>query len=825
MLALQINNQWAVLSEDQSVTIEENSPVWGGGNTFSLPFELDVEANRHILGNSDQLTGMSVYDVLEGQSATLYVMGIPLFYGKLSLEDEVEIENGTVEVSLISSTLAFDDMIDGMNCQDVEMAEEIVLGERWSEYSISSRKPDGSIVLKDIIKGLFPSYFMRMRDGGNSTVNLSVPYPDAKYCNMRICYNLPDELQDNEKGPEKELKNKYNADYVTPVLRTVVTINNNTVKSKYVTLDAERPLSAPCFYVLYFFECLFRKLGIDFDFSQINGKGDFNNDINRLAFVSTSCSYVEKETEDVLDVRIPWDWLKDYMVVDSWDYPILHLKITNKDYDSFLLAPIKKCIATSESFPDTDVSEVVKSMQNGFGIRFLFNKEQSKVTLVYVKDILRSKDVEEINAEVLDVYKKESSIRGFVLKYNDKDEDTSFKYDEWSNYIITNSFNYIQMSVSANNKKLYIDARNGNSYRVKNDEDATEESDQRPSLFEVAMFLPVRYGDCSDENKVEEVIIPFAPLVVNDTAIPERLSVLNAKRMRGVSFLDDAKTDDTNNEQRFASLLDVEMKYPSLRPAIKVGGYVEVERNKLEEFEFSYTYVDTQRYDEKYTDQSLKKIKENRREHRSRFGTPVAQKYLDNDSPIQTFDAGLTLGIMRGPGSTSGVQDYAEDYDGEGNSKYVTTPANYAFHPDTVDNYARVFDYNGTGDDGVDTSKRFSLKLRAEKPYPDILTDAMKKEIEAAGLQKWSDGKYYHPITQPYAQRRGLFDKFYTEYAHFVTHRKIAKLTLRMEVADLVNIDWTKRYRIGSFTGFINSYSYTVDSQGISEVQMELYYI
>jgi len=60
-LALQIDGKWAVLDEDVSVSIEDNSPVWGDWNSFSLPFSLSVEANRHILGNSDQITGQSVY--------------------------------------------------------------------------------------------------------------------------------------------------------------------------------------------------------------------------------------------------------------------------------------------------------------------------------------------------------------------------------------------------------------------------------------------------------------------------------------------------------------------------------------------------------------------------------------------------------------------------------------------------------------------------------------------------------------------------------------------------------------------------------------------
>ena len=52
-LSLQIADKWAVLDEGVSISVEENSPIWGEGNSFSFPFELDVESNRHIIGNSD----------------------------------------------------------------------------------------------------------------------------------------------------------------------------------------------------------------------------------------------------------------------------------------------------------------------------------------------------------------------------------------------------------------------------------------------------------------------------------------------------------------------------------------------------------------------------------------------------------------------------------------------------------------------------------------------------------------------------------------------------------------------------------------------------
>ena len=156
-LALQIDGKWAVLSEGDSVNIENNSPVWGEGNSFSLPFELDIEANRHILGNADQITGQSVYEVLDGKRAVLYTLGIPVYYGKIKMEDEVELSEGKVDVTLVSGNLTFDEMIEGMNCQDVELMDKIVIGERVTEFTLSAT--DGS-ANSGSISGFFPNSFM-----------------------------------------------------------------------------------------------------------------------------------------------------------------------------------------------------------------------------------------------------------------------------------------------------------------------------------------------------------------------------------------------------------------------------------------------------------------------------------------------------------------------------------------------------------------------------------------------------------------------------------------------------------------------------------------
>lgn len=749
MIALRINDQWAVLDQNQSVSIEENSPVWGEGNTFSFPFELNAEANRHILGNVDQLTGMSVYDHLEGKPAVLYVMGIPFFYGVIALEDEVEIVDGTIEVSLISSTLAFNKMIDGMNCQDVELTQEIVLGtgvnccyfyNEMFNQSVARTRWDG-----------LSKEMMAMKVDGKSTVNVTEPYPAAKYCNVRIQYQKPDSSTESALNSDADFK----------TCREIGERQYEPNKySKYIVLEADRPLSGTCYFVLYFLECLFVKLGIDFDFSKINGNGDINNDINRLAFFSTRFSCDAKSTGR----KLTRGAVKT--LVPSFE-AFIEFAMTSEQYGEV------KYIANSKGFPNVEVTEVIDSLINGFGIRFLYDPSDKIMKTVYVKDVLRNQEIKDFGyLEVIDVFKQENNVRGFLLEYSaGGDEDTAFEYDDWSNIEQMSSYADIKKKVAPYNSKLYISSTTGNAYRIKINKEAKTTAELNPSLFKIAQFNKVEYGDCSNEERVEKIEIPFVPIVQNDVS-PD------------------------GDDPTYATFVDESLLAPSLiaMPSVRIP-YVWESGEEMEDFmNYGYTFYSAQRTSGSSSEK--------------RVYSHVNSLVLESEYAFQSYDAGLTLGIMRGPGADASVREYDEDYDGEGNAKYMTVAANYAFHADTIDDNGGEFDYNGDTEGGTGTEDgtegRFSLYLRAEKPNPE--------------------GGYFEISTES-ARRRGLFDKFYTEYAHFVTHRKIARFTLRMEVAELVNIDWTKRYRIGEFVGFINHFSYTVSASGISEVQLDLYYM
>lgn len=742
-LALQIDGKWAVLSDDVSVDIENSSPVWGEGSSFTLPFELDIEPNRHIIGNSDQITGQSVFDVLDGKPAILYTLGIPVYSGIIKLEDEVEITEGKVDISLVSGNLPFNEMIEGMNCQDVELKDEIILGTGLG-YAIT-RVADVPVPYEGT-----PEEVMWMSVDGESTVNVSKPYP-FPYCNTRIQYAKPEEEDGWE--PNKTFPELYSAG--------IKEYNINRFKD-YIVLEADRPMSAPCFYVLYFLDCLFNKLGISFDNSGIIKGPSANNDFCRLAFFNTNFS-AQKDVGDINltpsddgYISIPEEWNLTLPEIQK-HYPLFYAFRTEFTKAYY--------VADAGNFPKVEVKNVIDSLSSAFGVKFLFDVYSKQMKCVFLKDVLSDSSYKEIKGvEIFSAEKNETRTKGFKMMYSNSSEgDTAFNYDEWKRIDNTKSYEEIKKEVKWFNKTLYVSSDTGNAYRVKVNEDATKKEELNPVLMKVGQYNAVEYGDCSEENFVETVKLPFNPIIQNDTT--------------------------PNEDPTYATLVNATMAYPRVEDVLILAGEWPIMGGvALYSYQYRYFSVLGYRKSDKIT----------------RVEDPTF--YFEN--PLQTYDPGLTLGIMRGPGAGAEVKDYEENYDGEGGSKYVTTAANYAFHSDMVDDNGGEFDYNGAEDGGTGSEdgadNRFSLYLRAEKPIG-----------ENGELQT---------LAPPYA-KRGLFDKFYTEYAYFVTHRKIVRISCRMEMADILNIDWTKRYHIGQYVGFVNKYNFSVDSRGISNLNLEIYYI
>ena len=72
-------------------------------------------------------------------------------------------------------------------------------------------------------------------------------------------------------------------------------------------------------------------------------------------------------------------------------------------------------IATSDCFPDADISEVIRTLENAFGVRLLFDKDYKRVRIVLLRNIFRNNEVQHVQCDIISDTKVENNIRGFRL--------------------------------------------------------------------------------------------------------------------------------------------------------------------------------------------------------------------------------------------------------------------------------------------------------------------------------------------------------------------------------------------------------------------------
>lgn len=789
-LSLNIDNQWAYLDEGTEIALEGNNPLFSDAGSKSYLFRLHVESNRHIFGTSDEIYGESYYRAIDGKRSTLYIMGIPVMTGKIALEDEVYMdEDGYVAVNLVSGNLEFAQMIEGMNCREVELIDEIEVGRTYDkvEFTVDPNKDllyDPDNVFNVSIQHSFdlPREFVTITKS-----NVVLPYPEMAYCNIRACYTIGDKailnsaIQNNTKLKENDM----------------VEVNN-----ELAVLGVNRHNSGLCFYVMYFLDRLFKKLNISA--SSDNNALLSVEDVNRLAFVNMGCFVDTKgeewvSTGDIVEDVPGFEIIWSSSTWRQWSY---------QDFAPVWLAGTRRfrrqtAIATSDNFPNEDVKTVIESLEAIFGAKFVYDSESNRMSIFMLKDILCSTDVVDLSAEVYESVKIENKTKGFRLSYGESNDDNlHYNYEGYENVKAISQYSEALRGISSFDRTRYVDSRNGNAYAVMVESEADENGDVEklyPSLIEVDEFADAIYGDCSEDNYTEVVTLPFTPIINNDIEGPNNVSISKSEKEAADSSLSNtyALFIDEDIEPRWVEFSE---KHIDRLTNLKNGGTFDL---KDTNYTVGIKYLD-------YLGSNSGIVA------RTTLWGKTSNKGIfpaDAQPIVNSYDTGFMLGIMRGPGNEAGVEYFDSDFDGEGNSRVAFTSATYAFTSDSIDNCNRVFDYNGknTDESGIDQSGRFSLKLRAGKydkegsPIKDADGNDIAIPADRAG--------------------RGLYDKFWKEYAYFTVNKKILRITCRMEVADLVAIDWTKRYRIGDHIGFIASYSYSVSTDGMSDVELDLYYI
>ena len=861
-LSVEINGNELNLPSDFSIDMEDVNPYFNDNESFSYEVPVSIDDNRSIFKNVDDVQSDKRLVELENASMRLKVNGMPFRSGKLQTSEDTEV-SGEINISMVSAIKTLTDMIGDKNCQDIPVKDRIQIGEMignvqvdcefkysyyqksggkdgflsWSSSEISGggtpEKTSNKIELQALgysFPGICKTVSVPFagdeiaisKDGKpivtQSFINVSQEYPHSSYCNARVCYTHYKKNMDGTSGD---------------------TVSTSDTFDPYYVLDADRMQSGICFYVLYFLDCLFNALGMNYDNSNLLRVGD----LTRLCFFTTHCKYdierkyPEKETYDfdnLIDINA---WLKSrftkatlstgheqtkklesitingntYHIGDELPGGLGKLKEASFKVDSYdisVRANIMNMYANSKNFPDASVSSVIDSLWASFGIRFLVDYDKETVKAVFIRDLFRDNSSPIIlKCDIIDEpVKLNEKITGVRMRYSaesDNDEkkyninsgttdyDTNYDYIDYSQ--VNTSLDYLQIikKQSSSDKTCYIDLATGNKYRIKVNADAENVAELKPAIFEVGGFTGVEIGDCSPENEdyIIELISDFEPIIPND---------VNGKREKQIgssststlysdnpNIPDEYKTIEISNvnladkEQILAMFIDEDMWHENIPMTIQ---------NAIGSDHADFYLNENLTTDEAYDVSSSE----------------------DGNSPLQTIDWGLSIGVMRGGGSDARIETYDWNYDGHGNSKWRTVAGKYAMSSDSMDNWGSQYDYNGT-ESGIGEDERFSLKIRSyiEKDGQILCDDDIRD----------SEGNIETKV-----RTRGLYDTFMSEYAHFLLNRKKLQIKFRCEVAELANIQWGKRYNIGGYIGWINKLNYTISAEdGLGIVTAELY--
>lgn len=809
-LDIKIKGKSLTLPDDFSISIEERSPIFYDTEMFSYPVPIPLEGNRDVVKNIEVPQADIRPMELEYLPVRIDAGGMPFKSGTVTMTDGEDIRD-SITLNVDAAVQSFDDLIGDLECQDVPLKDKIQIGEKVGNINVTvkysylvkvhyheGKKDEWDEVPfsdNDEVKGSFEPQALgfsypgicdvedaktqiakqdetktRIYPNGEkvvvpqvltSFINVTDPYPEKPYCNARIAYmhhGLKEDGTTSEGLPEQsEVTGSYEDHY------------------PYWVLDADRPQSGICFYVLYFLECLFTHLNVDYDLDALISIEDFKH----LCFFTTHHKYYTEvahgdpfysaETDTVFKrddtffyfgkkmTREIWgklseeefnhrlfdginEWLDsrgcggqmllrypDPRQVNDFDYEVdghkEHIAVGVDSIQSITIeaqvkyakvtANILSMFASSENFPNASVSTVLKSLENSFGIKFHYDYEQRKVTAYLMRDIFRNKD----NSAPID-------FRGIV---NDM-------------YKVTEKVSGIRMAYSAESDSK--EQRKNVSKGVKNYDTDYDYIDYR----EDRLVTDMTYNQISRlplNNRVEN-LLTYIDLTTGNSyrwktsedsleSGEYKISLFQVATFKGVEIGDCSQRNKDNIKEFISDFTPVpfnDVNY-TISEIMVTGDAVKTAQRdghiyRVSNFNEDYSILLSAYTDEEFEHEFVPQYIRNTlpsafvdiylTEQLKLIESYDPSKTDDGNSPLQHIDWGLAIALMQGGGTDSTIQHYDFNYDGFYNSRWRRVPGKYALTSDSMDMQGNTFDYNGDRpDDGG--GERFSLKIRASAPF------------------------------------------------------------------------------------------------------------
>ena len=927
-LTILINDKPMALPDDFSIDIEDKNPVFNDTEMFSYPFSIPLEGNRWLVKNIDDIRAAVRAVNLEHLPTRIHADGLPFRSGTLVMQDEEEITD-SLSMNIDAGTQSFSELISNLDCRDIPVKDTIIIGEKignvrvdiesdpvvnvrvhidgnkhksdrdetrtiqaahlsvskvlepqalgfsypasCNEYTSTS---DGHYV-GDAISGGSKSYpngnnvVIPQKADGKDYINTAAAYGEtdnagraATYCNARVCYK------------HHGIDDEGNTSDSTIEMKDCTWTNEDLYP--YWVLDANRPQSGICFYVLYFLDCLFAHLGVTFDKSALLEI----EDMKHLCFFTTVCAYdtmehphhgtyySENDPEVIAKKKVAGEiktgFFKSQDHINSWlnsrgcggqinivkadDKDVQELTLRKPDGTSEFVevgqirpeggkvtgitiearisefnvqANVQYMVANSDNFPDESVSTVIGALESAFGIKFSYDYEQKKVTAYLIRDVLRrsGNDARAFHGNIHTITPVTEKFTGVRMRYSEeadaKEQRQNVKDSRKNkNMGYETDYNYID----------YPEPGNADNSTVVN-------------LSYVDFFHNLSSGDkhCYIDRKTGNA---YRVKVNSDATTTADLKpvLFEVGQFKGVEYGDCSEKDED-------CIHDITMDFTPV-PFNDVNYFKEIEAaygsheavDTTTGEKYGVTIANSQPILCAYVDEDMEHEFVEQKLNQT-ISTAFCDFYMqqkltlvesydpssteDGNSPLQDTDRwGFALAMMRGGGSDATQESYDYNYDGFGNSKWRTKSGKYALACDSIDMMGNLFDYNGVKP-GLGNGERFSLKIRAYKE-PAWLSDPKYKDIVLCDPDIYDkDGNVETKI-----RSRGLFDTFILPYAYFLLNRKKYKIRCTTTVAQIADIPnhWQDWWNIGGLKCLINQVNTTIHAQtGINEVELTVY--
>ena len=927
-LTILINDKPMALPDDFSIDIEDKNPVFNDTEMFSYPFSIPLEGNRWLVKNIDDIRAAVRAVNLEHLPTRIHADGLPFRSGTLVMQDEEEITD-SLSMNIDAGTQSFSELISNLDCRDIPVKDTIIIGEKIGNVRVdiesdpvvnvrvhfdgNKHKSDSdetrtiqaahvsvSKVLEpqalgfsypascneytstsdghyvgDAISGGSKSYpngnkvVIPQKADGKDYINTAASYGEtdnagraATYCNARVCYKhhgIDDE--GNTSDSTIEMKD--------------CTWTNEDIYPYWV-LDANRPQSGICFYVLYFLDCLFAHLGVTFDKSALLEIEDLKpydkedpTGINQKSLHPHHGAYYMEDDPEVIAKKkqageIKTGFFKSQDHINSWlnsrgcggqinivkaeDRDVQELTLRKADGTSEFVevgqitpeggkvtgitieaqisefsvqANVLYMVANSDNFPDESVSTVIGALESAFGIKFSYDYEQKKVTAYLIRDVLRrsGNDAREFHGSIHTITPVTEKFTGVRMRYSEeadaKEQRQNVKDSRKNkNMGYETDYNYID----------YPEPGSGANATVY-DRDYVD------------FFHNLSSGDkhCYIDRKTGHA---YRVKVNSDATTSADLKpvLFEVGQFKGVEYGDCSEKNEDFIHDITIDFTPVPFNDVNYFKEIEAayGSHTAVDTTTGEKY--GVTIANSQPILCAYVDEDMEHEFVEQKLNQT-ISTAFCDFYMqqkltlvesydpssteDGNSPLQDTDRwGFALAMMRGGGSDATQESYDYNYDGFGNSKWRTKSGKYALACDSLDMMGNLFDYNGVKP-GLGNGERFSLKIRAYKE-PAWLSDPKYKDVVLCDPDIYDkDGNVETKI-----RSRGLFDTFILPYAYFLLNRKKYKIRCTTTVAQLADIPnhWQDWWNIGGVRCLINQVNTTIHAQtGMGEVELTVY--